>query len=76
MIRKIGKRLKKPGLWTLACVCLLAGRAASQVEKSRLDPENAKETRLNRLQPPGDVMDIIGAAAGVVSSTWKRSSAT
>jgi len=63
MTRTIEKPLKKLGLWTLACVCLLAGIAASQVEKSRFDPENANEARLNRLQPPDKVMDIIGLAA-------------
>jgi len=65
MTRTIGKRLKESEPRILACVCLLAGIAVSQVEKSRLDPENANEARLNRLQPTGDVMDIIGAAAGM-----------
>jgi len=65
MTRTIGKPLEKLGLWILAFVCLLAGIAVSQAEKSRLDPENANEARLNRLQPTGDVMDIIGAAAGM-----------
>jgi len=65
MTRTIGKRLKKSGLWTLACVWLLAGTAFSQVEKSSLAPENANEARLNRLQPPDKVMDIIGLAAGM-----------
>ena len=65
MTRTIGKRLREPGLWTLACVWLLIGTALSQVEKNGLDPEDANEARLNRLQPPGKVMDIIGLTAGM-----------
>ena len=65
MTRTIGKRLKKSGLWTLACVWLLIGTALSQVEKSSLAPEDANEARLNRLQPPDKVMDIIGLTAGM-----------
>ena len=65
MTRTIGKRLKESGPRILACVCLLVGIAVSQVEKSRLDPENANEARLNRLQPPDKVMDIIGLAVGM-----------
>ncbi len=34
-------------------------------QDNRVAPENANEARLNRLQPPGQVMDIIGAAAGM-----------
>lgn len=34
-------------------------------QDSRVAPENANEARLNRLQPPEKVMDIIGAAAGM-----------
>jgi len=57
--------MTKPVLTTLACVYLLAGTAFSQISRSRVAPENANEARLNRLQPPGQVMDIIGAAAGM-----------
>jgi ubiquinone/menaquinone biosynthesis C-methylase UbiE len=56
------KRAKR-GL--IACLCLLAGTALAQSGPSRVAPENANEARLNRLQPPGQVMDIIGAAAGM-----------
>ena len=59
------KRVKKPGLWMLALVCLLAGEVHPQAAQNRLAPENANEARLNRLQPPGQVMDIIGLSAGM-----------
>ena len=48
-----------------ACLGLLIGTASSQSPNSRVAPENANEARLNRLQPPEKVMDIIGAAAGM-----------
>jgi len=57
--------MKKSRLWVFACVCLLVGKALSQAEKNRLAPENENEARLNRLQPPDKVMDIIGVAAGM-----------
>jgi SAM-dependent methyltransferase len=38
---------------------------ALPAQDSRVAPEDANEARLNRLQPPGQVMDIIGAAAGL-----------
>jgi len=57
--------MKKLGLRVFACVFLLVGTALSQAEKSRVAPENANEARLNGLQPPDKVMDIIGAAAGM-----------
>jgi ubiquinone/menaquinone biosynthesis C-methylase UbiE len=49
----------------LACVGLAFAAALAQSQDSRVAPENANEARLNRLQPPGQVMDIIGAAAGM-----------
>ena len=39
--------------------------AFPQDAKDRVAPENANEARLNRLQPPDKVMDIIGAAPGM-----------
>ena len=57
--------MKKSGLWLLAFALLLVGTAFSQAEKNRLAPENANEARLNNLQPPAKVMDIIGLAAGM-----------
>jgi len=51
--------------WAFACVCLIVGTAFAQIEQSRTAPENANEARLNRLQPPGQVMDIIGLDAGM-----------
>jgi ubiquinone/menaquinone biosynthesis C-methylase UbiE len=44
-------------------VCLLA-----QEPQGVLDPENANEARLNRLQPPDQVMDAIGIRPGMVGA--------
>ena len=51
--------------WLLAFVCFAAGAAFYQSGESRTGAEDANEARLNRLQPPGQVMDIIGAAPGM-----------
>jgi len=68
--------MKKSALWLFACVCLLVATAFSQAEKNRLAPENANEARLNNLQPPDQVMDIIGLAAGMsiaeIGAGWGR----
>jgi ubiquinone/menaquinone biosynthesis C-methylase UbiE len=48
----------------LVTLCLLA-TAVLSAQDSRVAPENANEARLNGLQPPGQVLDIIGAAAGM-----------
>ncbi len=53
-------------LGLLAAVLLMAGIAISQAVQDRLAPLDANEARLNKLQPPGLVMDIIGAAPGMV----------
>ena len=39
---------------------------SAQEQKSVLTPENANEARLNRLQPPDQVMDAIGVVPGMV----------
>jgi ubiquinone/menaquinone biosynthesis C-methylase UbiE len=39
---------------------------AGQTQTGVLTPENANEARLNRLQPPEQVMDAIGVRAGMV----------
>ncbi len=57
--------MNKRGLWMLAFACLLSGTVFCQSEKNRLDPENQNEDRLNKLQPPGQVMDIIGLRVGM-----------
>lgn len=47
----------------------LMGSAAAhsaQEQQSVLTPENANEARLNRLQPPDQVMDAIGVVPGMV----------
>jgi ubiquinone/menaquinone biosynthesis C-methylase UbiE len=49
--------------WLIVIVCLWT--AILPAQSSRVAPEDANEARLNRLQPPGQVMDIIGAAAGM-----------
>ncbi|NIN00382.1 MAG: methyltransferase domain-containing protein [candidate division Zixibacteria bacterium] len=47
---------------------LMASVAAqnAQEQKGVLEPENANEARLNRLQPPDKVMDAIGVTPGMV----------
>jgi len=49
----------------LACGCFVLAAIGLPAQDSRIAPENANEARLNKLQPPGQVMDIIGAAAGM-----------
>lgn len=49
----------------LACLGVLVAAAFVQAQDSRVAPENVNEARLNGLQPPAQVMDIIGAAAGM-----------
>ena len=46
-------------------VILCIGAAVLSAQDSRVAPENPNEARLNGLQPPGQVLDIIGAAAGM-----------
>jgi len=48
----------------LACGGFVLAAMILPAQDSRVAPENANEARLNRLQPPGQVMDIIGDAAG------------
>jgi len=43
-----------------------ANAGISQDQQSVLTPENANEARLNRLQPPDQVMDAIGIKPGMV----------
>lgn len=49
--------------WLIGILCL--GAAVLSAQDSRVAPENANEARLNGLQPPGQVLDIIGASAGM-----------
>jgi len=49
----------------LFLIALLASSAAAQVERNVLTPENSNEARLNRLQPPDQVMDAIGVKPGM-----------
>ena len=49
----------------LACGGVVFAPMFLAAQDNRVAPENANEARLNRLQPPGQVMDIIGAAAGM-----------
>ena len=57
--------MKKSTLGVLAGAGLILATAVAQAPNSRVAPENVNEARLNGLQPPGQVMDIIGAAAGM-----------
>lgn len=68
--------MKKSFLSVFAGVGLILGTVFPQAQNSRVAPENANEARLNRLQPPDKVMDIIGAAAGMtiaeIGAGWGR----
>ena len=44
----------------------LADAGIPQAQQDVLTPENANEARLNRLQPPDQVMDVIGIKPGMV----------
>jgi ubiquinone/menaquinone biosynthesis C-methylase UbiE len=48
----------------LVFVCF--GRGAAEEQAGVLTPENANEARLNRLQPPVQVMDAIGVKPGMM----------
>jgi len=53
-----------PAFWLI--MFAVAGLAsAGQDQTGALTPENANEARLNRLQPPDQVMDAIGVKAGM-----------
>jgi ubiquinone/menaquinone biosynthesis C-methylase UbiE len=68
--------MKRPGPWIIVCACLIALTTLAQSQNSRTAPENANEARLNKLQPPDKVMDIIGASAGMtiaeIGAGWGR----
>ncbi|OGD26622.1 MAG: hypothetical protein A2Y56_09750 [Candidatus Aminicenantes bacterium RBG_13_63_10] len=56
-----------------ACLALLLAASASlcrpqDPQRGVLAPEDANEARLNGLQPPGKVMDIIGLKPGMVAA--------
>jgi SAM-dependent methyltransferase len=59
------KNMKKALSSLLACGSFVLAAIGLPAQDSRIAPENANEARLNKLQPPGQVMDIIGAAAGM-----------
>jgi ubiquinone/menaquinone biosynthesis C-methylase UbiE len=62
MHRKILTIIIIPSVFFFALTCL----GASQELQNVLTPENANEARLNRLQPPDQVMDAIGIKPGMV----------
>jgi len=51
----VGLLVLSGGLWA----------SARQASQGVLDPEDANEARLNRLQMPGRTMDAIGLVAGM-----------
>lgn len=52
----------------LVLLAALPEAGLSQDRQGVLTPENANEARLNRLQPPDQVMDAIGIAPGMVGA--------
>jgi ubiquinone/menaquinone biosynthesis C-methylase UbiE len=61
---------KNNGLFviTLFFLIMAAGLVAAQQKADVLAPDNANEARLNRLQPPDQVMDAIGVKPGWVAA--------
>ena len=56
--------------FVIAALCLLAPPRVGLGQETQgvLTPENANEARLNRLQPPEQVMDAIGIEPGMVGA--------
>lgn len=50
----------------IALIVIGCGLSATKEPPGVLTPENANEARLNRLQPPDRVMDVIGVKPGMV----------
>jgi ubiquinone/menaquinone biosynthesis C-methylase UbiE len=61
----IPDHLKKLIVLMLVFVFPVIGAMFAQSVQNRVAPENANEARLNKLQPPDQVMAIIGAAEGM-----------
>lgn len=47
------------------CFMVFTSHSSTQEKQNVLTPENANEARLNRLQPPDQVMDAIGISPGM-----------
>jgi SAM-dependent methyltransferase len=60
------KRKDQKFLPLLSALLLISGLGITQDQKGVLDPENANEARLNRLQPPERVMDTVGIVPGMI----------
>jgi len=60
------KNLKRIAILIVFLKVAFAIQSFSQKPESVLTPENANEARLNRLQPPDQVMDAIGIKPGMV----------
>ena len=58
--------IKRIVILIIFLVVAFATQSFSQKPESVLTPENANEARLNRLQPPEQVMDAIGVKPGMV----------
>jgi len=58
--------MKKPVLILFFFLFLLFEKTVAQDRPPVLEPENANEARLNRLQPPDQVMDAFGIEPGMV----------
>ncbi len=79
-MRRLPQTRRHPALERSAvvlAVCLaVTGMVCAQSGSDRLAPANANEARLNKIQPPARVMDIIGAAPGMaiaeIGAGWGR----
>ncbi len=61
-------RIGAGAITAIAAILVGLPTAHAQDTQSVLTPENANEARLNRLQPPDQVMDAIGIRSGMVGA--------
>jgi ubiquinone/menaquinone biosynthesis C-methylase UbiE len=65
-MRWIQKNIIRVPLFTCLTLAICFIASGQQPRKGVLEPDNANEARLNRLQPPQQVMDAIGVKPGMV----------
>ena len=58
-------RTMRVSMGLVAILSAFPAVAQAGTQQGVLDPENANEARLNRLQPPDQVMDAIGIESGM-----------
>jgi ubiquinone/menaquinone biosynthesis C-methylase UbiE len=64
-IDMMNRKIRRGYIVFLIFVIIAAAVLIAQEKKGVLEPENSNEARLNRLQPPDQVMDAIGVVPGM-----------